>query len=91
MREAELKHARIAMLAVVGSVAQEAGFVFPGLVSYYETSKPITTLKLRTSNSRMQHTPHTTANREEPSRCLLEVPRPEPRPNLRRCSIPLDH
>jgi Chlorophyll A-B binding protein len=33
MREAELKHARIAMLAVVGSIAQEAGFVVPGLVS----------------------------------------------------------
>ena len=33
MREAELKHARVAMLAVVGSVAQEAGVVFPGLVS----------------------------------------------------------
>ena len=37
MREAELKHARIAMLAVVGSVAQEAGVVFPGLVSQYLT------------------------------------------------------
>ena len=35
MREAELKHARIAMLAVVGSVAQEAGFVVPGLVSCF--------------------------------------------------------
>jgi hypothetical protein len=33
MREAELKHSRVAMLAVVGSLAQEAGFVFPGLVS----------------------------------------------------------
>lgn len=33
MREAELKHARIAMLAVVGSIAQEAGLVVPGLVS----------------------------------------------------------
>lgn len=39
MREAELKHARIAMLAVVGSVAQEAGFVFPGLVSHFDTDK----------------------------------------------------
>ena len=43
MREAELKHARIAMLAVVGSVAQEAGFVFPGLVSYSEKDKPADT------------------------------------------------
>lgn len=34
MREAELKHSRVAMLAVVGSVAQEAGVVFPGLVSH---------------------------------------------------------
>ena len=31
MREAELKHSRVAMLAVVGSLAQESGFVLPGL------------------------------------------------------------
>ena len=31
MREAELKHARVAMLAVVGALSQEAGFVLPGL------------------------------------------------------------
>lgn len=31
MREAELKHARVAMLAVVGLLAQESGFVIPGL------------------------------------------------------------
>ena len=37
MREAELKHARVAMLAVVGSLAQEAGFIFPGLVSSSKT------------------------------------------------------
>jgi light-harvesting complex I chlorophyll a/b binding protein 1 len=30
MREAELKHARVAMLAITGSVLQEAGFVVPG-------------------------------------------------------------
>eukprot|EP01038_Epipyxis_sp_PR26KG_P013602 gene13602-18256_t len=29
-REAELKHCRVAMLAVVGLLAQEAGFVLPG-------------------------------------------------------------
>jgi len=32
LREAELKHARVAMLAVVGALAQELGFVLPGLV-----------------------------------------------------------
>ena len=31
MREAELKHSRVAMLAVTGAVAQELGVVFPGL------------------------------------------------------------
>jgi len=31
MREAELKHSRVAMLAVVGALSQEAGFVLPGL------------------------------------------------------------
>jgi len=31
LREAELKHARVAMLAVTGAVAQELGVVFPGL------------------------------------------------------------
>lgn len=30
MREAELKHSRVAMLAVTGAVAQEMGLVFPG-------------------------------------------------------------
>lgn len=34
MREAELKHCRIAMLAVVGALAQEIGIVVPGFVSY---------------------------------------------------------
>jgi len=33
MREAELKHCRIAMLAFLGLMAQEAGFVAPGFVS----------------------------------------------------------
>jgi hypothetical protein len=33
LREAELKHARVGMLAVVGALAQELGFVFPGLVT----------------------------------------------------------
>ena len=33
MREAELKHARIAMLAFVGMIACETGFVVPGFVS----------------------------------------------------------
>ncbi len=32
MREAEIKHCRVAMLAVVGSLAQELGFVLPGMV-----------------------------------------------------------
>lgn len=31
MREAELKHCRIAMLAIVGALAQEAGLVLPGM------------------------------------------------------------
>jgi hypothetical protein len=31
IREAELKHSRVAMLAVVGSLAEESGFVLPGL------------------------------------------------------------
>mmetsp|Transcript_14489 Transcript_14489/g.24088 ORF Transcript_14489/g.24088 Transcript_14489/m.24088 type:complete len:210 (-) Transcript_14489:311-940(-) len=31
MREAELKHARVAMLATVGMMAQELGFVVPGM------------------------------------------------------------
>ena len=30
-REAELKHSRVAMLAIVGALAQELGFVLPGL------------------------------------------------------------
>jgi light-harvesting complex I chlorophyll a/b binding protein 1 len=30
MREAELKHCRLAMLAVVGALGQELGIVFPG-------------------------------------------------------------
>lgn len=30
MREAELKHARVAMLAILGSLVQESGFVVPG-------------------------------------------------------------
>mmetsp|Transcript_25013 Transcript_25013/g.22730 ORF Transcript_25013/g.22730 Transcript_25013/m.22730 type:complete len:209 (+) Transcript_25013:70-696(+) len=30
LREAELKHSRIAMLAVVGAVGQELGIIFPG-------------------------------------------------------------
>jgi len=33
MREAELKHARVAMLAILGALAQEVGFVVPGLPS----------------------------------------------------------
>ncbi len=33
MREAELKHCRIAMLAVVGFVGQEMGVVLPGMVT----------------------------------------------------------
>lgn len=33
MREAELKHCRLAMLAVVGSLAQEIGVVLPGMPS----------------------------------------------------------
>jgi len=32
MREAELKHARVAMLAFAGLLAQEVGFVAPGFV-----------------------------------------------------------
>jgi hypothetical protein len=35
LREAELKHCRVAMLAVVGLLAQEAGFVAPGFVSIF--------------------------------------------------------
>ena len=31
MREAELKHARVAMMAFVGIAVTESGFVFPGL------------------------------------------------------------
>ena len=33
MREAELKHCRLAMLAVVGALAQELGVVLPGMPS----------------------------------------------------------
>jgi hypothetical protein len=36
LREAELKHCRVAMLAVVGSLAQELGFVLPGMVRTYK-------------------------------------------------------
>ena len=32
-REAELKHARVAMLAILGALAQESGVIFPGLPS----------------------------------------------------------
>jgi light-harvesting complex I chlorophyll a/b binding protein 1 len=35
LREAELKHARVAMLAFAGLIAQEAGFVAPGFVSFF--------------------------------------------------------
>ena len=35
LREAELKHARVAMLAVVGALAQEMGFVLPDLVTNF--------------------------------------------------------
>ena len=38
MTEAELKHCRIAMLAVVGALAQELGFVFPGNVRICTTA-----------------------------------------------------
>ena len=38
LREAELKHCRVAMLAVVGLLAQEAGLSFPGYVSFTKTS-----------------------------------------------------
>lgn len=31
MREAELKHCRLAMLAILGGFAQDVGFVFPGM------------------------------------------------------------
>ena len=34
MREAELKHARVAMLAFVGMIATETGSVVPGFVSF---------------------------------------------------------
>ena len=42
MREAELKHCRVAMLATLGLVAQEAGVVFPGNVSqiYHTMESP---------------------------------------------------
>ena len=36
LREAELKHCRVAMLAVVGLLAQEAGFVAPGFVRHID-------------------------------------------------------
>lgn len=42
MREAELKHCRLAMLAVVGLLAQGAGFVVPGMVRSF----PFTTNSL---------------------------------------------
>lgn len=35
LREAELKHGRIAMLAFLGTIATDAGFVVPGLVNIY--------------------------------------------------------
>jgi hypothetical protein len=35
LQEAEIKHARVAMLAVVGLFAQELGFVLPGNVIIY--------------------------------------------------------
>jgi hypothetical protein len=38
LREAELKHARVAMLASFGALAQEAGLVFPGQVRYVQYS-----------------------------------------------------
>ena len=36
LREAELKHCRVAMLAVVGLLAQEAGFVAPEFVRHFD-------------------------------------------------------
>jgi light-harvesting complex I chlorophyll a/b binding protein 1 len=34
MREAELKHCRLSMLATVGLLGQEGGIVFPGMVRF---------------------------------------------------------
>jgi hypothetical protein len=39
MREAELKHARVAMLAFAGLLAQEVGFVAPGFVIFSSQTK----------------------------------------------------
>lgn len=68
MREAELKHARIAMLAVVGSIAQEVGFVFPGLVSDKAQVRFFSSSTYALIKSLLS------AYRKEPSRCVLEVP-----------------
>eukprot|EP00401_Gymnodinium_catenatum_P054918 CAMPEP_0117575996 /NCGR_PEP_ID=MMETSP0784-20121206/62540_1 /TAXON_ID=39447 /ORGANISM="" /LENGTH=202 /DNA_ID=CAMNT_0005375175 /DNA_START=38 /DNA_END=646 /DNA_ORIENTATION=+ len=41
MRESELKHGRVAMLAVVGWLAQSAGFHLPGPEGVYDNANPI--------------------------------------------------
>ena len=45
MREAELKHCRLAMLAVVGLLAQGAGFIVPGMVSSESSSSSLLKIK----------------------------------------------
>jgi len=82
MREAELKHSRIAMLAVVGAIAQELGFVVPGLVLFL-LSDPVTTYVIP-----LRYTTMITAHRQEPSRTLLDLLGQKPRTYFRHCYIP---
>lgn len=65
MREAELKHARVAMLAFAGLLAQEVGFVAPGFVIF--SSLCIFIFSIVIFNYLIY-----TAHRREPSKSILE-------------------
>ena len=72
MREAELKHCRVGMLATVGALAQEMGVVLPGLVGKFNVNLLIDgCIQLICAHVH-------SATRKEPNRCFLEAIRTIP-------------